>query len=759
MPELAALPWELFSYILDLALQDSDIPRLYHLSLLSRQWYDAVMSKIYSKWTYNGARQPFMTAWKFLVTVRRDPHLAGLVRTLNIGNWGYQHPHPVPLQLPDAELDLIRTAIHEAGIPHLEDDIMWSISKRDRRPVMALILVSLPRLNTVFAHVPRSDPVLGAVLAKILAGQDSSKSSAPALRELRELHLSQEDPMDTTVPRDENEEPDEDLDEEQKVRERNALRLDYLWPIFHLPSLRTISLFDVGARRAAEQLGDRAGSCIEKLCLVSHPTSNCTFPDVQTFISQPKALRDLAINIHDNLLTSTEVIANAELWECLQSHSQTLEKIDVYRFAPNMVHRMDYNGHFGILRGLQRLKHLSIQAEMILGGCCDEPLAPFRLRDTLPSTLKSLTLYGDEGFRVIGDLAKQLIEVVDSGEFPDLNSIILEKTKYVCDNSMVLVLSYAELQTACRENGVDFKIEEHDRLSMGGKIRDAWEEDMKKDARYRNKAVDHETRLLKKDYPEPLLRSVEELSDDEDLDDDSEDEYGPYLKGPTQNVAIPFTDHTGRAAYMAFESRVAIPLPPLFSFALYFTHADASPGHTDMVGILGQITGAYSDFSIRLDIYFLPNASESACIDHYHGEESARGSYKAQLKMFRACPRDEVHPLPGKTAQLPGMVDSYQGFRAYRSVLFIHSTPEDWRQGPRTLRYVEFDKHSRADYDHLPPVTSKDVFMNRSNPAYNSADPHTLSRADGIMFDMARWDYDVYMEPWQMAVSRGWTGW
>lgn len=168
------------------------------------------------------------------MTVRRNPRLASLVRTLDIGNYGFcQHPHAVPVQLPDAELKLLQTAIHEAGISHLEDDVMRSISKRGRRLVMVLILASLPRLNTVFSHVPRSDPALEAFLSKILAGHDSSENSAPILRELRELHLSQEHAVYTTAPEDGNEEPDEDLHEGSIIQERIALRLNYLWPIFY----------------------------------------------------------------------------------------------------------------------------------------------------------------------------------------------------------------------------------------------------------------------------------------------------------------------------------------------------------------------------------------------------------------------------------------------------------------------------------------------------------------------------------------------
>lgn len=59
---------------------------------------------------------------------------------------------------------------------------------------------------------------------------------------------------------------------------------------------------------------------------------------------------------------------------------------------------------------------------MLLGGCCDAPLASVRLKVTLPSTLQTLALYGEEGYReegykVISDLPAQLQELIRGG-FP-----------------------------------------------------------------------------------------------------------------------------------------------------------------------------------------------------------------------------------------------------------------------------------------------------------------------------------------------------
>lgn len=95
--------------MLDSALYDeSDTKHLCRLTLLSRRWYAVLLGRIYNKWSYNGARQPFMTLWKFVCTVRSNVHIASLVRSLNVANWGF-YPRavagrpPSQIQLPPDE--------------------------------------------------------------------------------------------------------------------------------------------------------------------------------------------------------------------------------------------------------------------------------------------------------------------------------------------------------------------------------------------------------------------------------------------------------------------------------------------------------------------------------------------------------------------------------------------------------------------------------------------------------------------------------
>lgn len=657
----------------------------------------------------------------------------------------------VQLQLPDTELELIRIAIREAGISDLGDDIVRSLSERDHRPLMALLLTSLPNLEVLYAHVPRSDPVLGAVLKRMLDLKDS-RSPSYCLSRLKEIYLLQELPVIFTPPRDEYGDTDEDVDEEavqEEIQDANALRLDYLWPVFYLPGLHTLCLFELDARNA-QWMGGRAGvSRLENLSLVGHSGPRCTVSDIKALIDQPEALENFSFYVTDDFISGNKVITNTELWGGLQRHVQTLEKIDIYRYAPGMVHRAE-TGHFGLLCEFTRLKHLCIQVEVMLGGCCNAPIAPFRLQNTLPSSLESLTLYGEEGFGVISDLPMQLMEVVN-GEFPALSLIALEELECLRDDNGDLKLPYQAVEKACQKKGISFEIVEYDQRSIGARQPDIWARTlyMRTDGHARRKALAYDPKILRKDCSEFLLRSADDMSEDDDADDDldSEEEHGPHVGGILKCHIVPFTDHTGKTAYMVFDNLEAIPLPPLFSFPICFTHPNASMEQVDMAGLYQELTTAYSDFNIRLDMYHLPGADQDDCINHYRSEKSVRGSYKAQLRMFQAYRRDGIRP----DTQLPGMVNSYRE-GSPRRVLFICSD-RDWRGGQRILRYVEFDYRGREEEDDLPSLTSEVVFMNERNPAFDPRNPNTLNRADETMFDLAHCDKELFLGPWQKATS------
>lgn len=160
------------------------------------------------------------------------------------------------------------------------------------------------------------------------------------------------------------------------------------------------------------------------------------------------------------------------------------------------------------------------------------------------------------------------------------------------------------------------------------------------------------------------------------------------------------------------------------------------------------------DFNARLDMYFLPGASNEDCISHYLGEKTARGSYKTQLQKvhFKECGRDEVHPLLETNAQLPGMVNRY---RELGQILFI-CPKHDWCKSQHTLWVLRF---SGGD-DSLEPFYAECHPINKYNPAYDLGIFHEMYQdpVDEIMLEGFYWVKERWLRVWRKTTSRGWTG-
>lgn len=222
--------------------------------------------------------------------------------------------------------------------------------------------------------------------------------------------------------------------------------------MFYLTGLQSLSLYLVDTGEVASRLGKCADiSHLENLYLFADFASQCRFPDIEALITRPKALKNLVFYFHDDLRASAEsIISNAEISDCLQNHTATLESIDICRNRFGDRHRYD-SGHFDLLRSYTSLKHLRVNPGMPLGGCSASPQAPFRLKDTLPSTLQTLTL-NEESCAVITDLPGQLQELMN-GEFPFLKSIVREglPASWIDGDSRNLNQPYQAVERACRE--------------------------------------------------------------------------------------------------------------------------------------------------------------------------------------------------------------------------------------------------------------------------------------------------------------------
>lgn len=279
-------------------------------------------------------------------------------------------------------------------------------------------------------------------------------------------------------------------------------------------------------------------SPIEHLTLVHDDDSRVFNLDAQTTIALPRALRSLQFYFNDCDLFPQEEkpkpLSNAEMWSLLKQQQASINHLDIYRAGTGTIpptHSRS-NGYFGSLRAFECLRTLCIQPEVLLGGCCDDLVSPFRLKDILPFSLESLTFYGDEGLVDNEDLGKQLQEVMESVDFPYLRTLVLEEVSHLVRYyTRRIQLPHQDLGRLCKEKAIGFRIEDDKDLQKGGHnlplFKDAFQ--MRRD---REKSFwRQERRVYKENHTseEELVSDDESDSDDElDIDDelDSDDELG-----------------------------------------------------------------------------------------------------------------------------------------------------------------------------------------------------------------------------------------
>jgi hypothetical protein len=202
---------------------------------------------------------------------------------------------------------------------------------------------------------------------------------------------------------------------------------------------------------------------------------------------------------------------------------------------------------------------------------------------------------------------------------------------------------------------------------------------------------------------------------------------------------IPFTDHSGREALMAFDGWVSCPLPPLFSFAIYFTHPKVTPETIKPVEVLEAIkrkTPFDSSCSIRLELYFLPapnaDSSDDDCIAYYRKKKAARGEYTRQIQDIEnsATDNDDEEQQQGgasvhsndQARQLPGLVPSYidrPSSNYYHGIIFRYPGA-DWSTDKRLARRIHFDRISEEEYAR---VTEENDEFHRLPLVYVSSMP------------------------------------
>ncbi|KAL3451759.1 hypothetical protein BJX65DRAFT_304343 [Aspergillus insuetus] len=393
MRDPADLPPELFDPIIELAICDpkSTPQHLCQLLLVNRRWHTFVLPRIYTKWTYDGAAYSFASLWSFVITVLRNSHIAGMVRTLVIGNWGF-NPYQVIGEVFTHTLHdsgYIRQVVRLVGGSELEDRIFRDLERGDCRPLVAVLLISLPNVSMVEAHVPRSDPVLGTVLQWALERQRGAKadgSTEPSLplAHLKSLWLWGEVHVEIKSSCDDT-----------------PLFLYDIWPVLFFPRLEILRLSEVdveGCKELLAKLGMGEGrSNVKHLTITCYEKTRGTSVDLKALLCLFTRLNSFSFYLVDpkwygpSFDDSKRCISNPDLWTFLARHRETLEYLDIFRKQTGGSRDM---GRLGPLTDFTRLTHLYIQPGLLFGtGGAADASAP-RLRDTLPASgaLQHLTL-------------------------------------------------------------------------------------------------------------------------------------------------------------------------------------------------------------------------------------------------------------------------------------------------------------------------------------------------------------------------------
>jgi hypothetical protein len=461
-------------------------------SLVSRRWHTILAPLIYSRYLHDGEIHSILSLWKFLRSILCNKQIAHQVRELNIRNWtfGLVFKHG-RLDLSEGDLDLARTAARMAGLETLETSILEGLRKADPRPLMALLITSLPNLTTLYAQLPETDIFLGQVLRKAVETQQDGSDGHP-LCNLREAHfasswnyraktnhfsLSQEleDNLDRRARRD-----DSDDDDHRAYH----LKLDHLWPIFHLPKIQKLSLFDLDTTAAAMVFRNSSKtSSITDLTLVYRASSEIRPADTSALLAVPKSLTKLSIYLED--FRGWEIysgvcnqLSNADLWAAIRQHEDSLEYLDVYRDCTSSLNvyitHSVHNSHFGLMQMFRNLRDIHIQPGVLVGGCCTEEMAPFDLKDTLPPQVESITFYADAGLVKMENFDSQVQEAISSTTFRNLGCVALEETDDPRYDYIYMygqrrpARDYSEVKQTCSNNGKNFKEVPPEHCSKGG---------------------------------------------------------------------------------------------------------------------------------------------------------------------------------------------------------------------------------------------------------------------------------------------------
>ena len=464
MPDPANLPLELFNKVLnhiatdtpsviatDYEINDPDPKEFHACCLVSRRWYANTTPRLYSRWIYDGTENGVTRLWNFLRTILSRPDVATFVRFAGIkgldSNLAYHD------NLPAQDQESVRNAMRMAGMAEIGNSRIRAQDLSDLRLLMALVLTCLPKLKTLEASMYENDQYFAQVLRLALPNNTSEQPTRRAFQHLSKFNLSM---RETSRPH----EPD--------------LRVEGMWPAFRLPSIRELSFFDVPDRLTISDCEkDARTSQVTHLAIVEWDSSYLRLAVTKCLLTLPTRLVHLSLYMYDydHPSDGIDYLSNIVFSGLLAEHQNSLEYLDFYRQKPPSFPKFHIftHTHMDLLRSFRSMKSLMIHPEDLLGGCCGSSRASFRLRDTLPPNLRSLTFYASGDPTGLPDIEDEIIEAVCDKDFATLKTLVLEKIDVKSrGSSNVVNASWPTLRGACKERAIEFRTADRCTLPIGG---------------------------------------------------------------------------------------------------------------------------------------------------------------------------------------------------------------------------------------------------------------------------------------------------
>ncbi|KAJ9399917.1 hypothetical protein DTO282F9_3265 [Paecilomyces variotii] len=513
----ALLPLEIPSKDLDAAVRRlpdarSEERQLSDLCRVGKQWRDLVQPTLYETFTYRRERQSLRNLWLYLRTILSRPELASCVKHLEIRAWGcWVIPSDVEkpenqLTLSQAERVVLKAAIGDAGFNEKDEfNMFWAIEKNaDRTPLMAILLTRLPNVESIQAHVPAWCYYLSEIFKKAIEKEEEGTTNrSPRYRAFQKLSRAEffcegYHCNDTGHP----------------WERYYDLNLDYLWPVFYLPQLKVLGLYDLNPRGAAAIFDKNArqiSPVVDLTIVLDHPLSEEN-DDLWTLLDLPETLDTLRLSVMKTLETDPVTTLKRKLWPSLDRFKDQLFHLDLHEhvnefwcpppigaFGEEEEEQDDYDDddddsydsyqeekekvekkpvYCCPLRSFLSLKHLAVVPDLLLGDQCKhQKLTTGYLRAHLPNRLTKLTLYRSCFANFLyhdWDTSLEGYVRRHEDEGGPMDKILINERFVDSEGSSMFTPygSFEKTEKACQEQGIVFQTSteaEHE-LENGGRL-------------------------------------------------------------------------------------------------------------------------------------------------------------------------------------------------------------------------------------------------------------------------------------------------